>query len=190
MCTRWECVCTDIRQSCTFVVSKGRETVRMSSCSYPMKSSTSCGRATRRDGEDKFLWLSNEIMYYFSLWVGKCRETMRMCFWSYPMISPTLCGWAKAERRSGCASAAIQWNHVLLLLLLWFLLMLWILFWIFSVGGQRSRDGEDVFLQLSNEIMYFCFEYFESCFLWVGKGGEGQDVFLQLSNEIMYIITL
>ena len=56
------------------------------------------------------------------------------------------------------------------------------------MGGKRPRDGEDKFLQLSDEITYS---------LWVGEGRktvkkrgqrtrDGEDVFLQLSVEITY----
>ena len=128
-----------------------------------------------------FLQLSNEITY--SLLVGKGREAIRTCFCSYPMRSRTLCGWEKVDRQWGQVSAAIRWDHIL------------------PVGGKRWRDGEDEFLQPSNEITYS---------LCVGKGGEavrasfcsypmrsrticggqrprgGKDMFLHLSDEITY----
>ena len=53
------------------------------------------GWKRRRDGEDKFLQVSDEITYF--LWVGKVRETVRTCFYSYVIRSRTICGGQRAR---------------------------------------------------------------------------------------------
>ena len=101
--------------------------------SYPVRSHTSCR------------WVKTEMV--------------RMCLCGYPMKLHTNCGWAKVEMVGvclcsyltksrtncgsekaegwwGCVCAAIRWDYVR------------------PAGGQRRRDGEDVFVQLSNKITH------------------------------------
>ena len=74
---------------------------------------------------------------------------VKISFRTYPMGSRE-----KAEKRRGRVYAAIRLDHVR------------------SVGGQGRGDGEDVFRQLSDEIMHW---------LWVGTRRKRRSKCIQLT---------